>query len=792
MMQTPSTQTTEHTSSCLQTSRWYHAMTLEERTATPLYPEQQHTGSEQAIKKLRRWKEQAPFDKGEFFANRLAVDYITEQDLLALLDESMEALQERLSQTSTPDWLIELARNLETDSSIATIAQVFGGTEGTSGTYALLQPFYVLLQSGIERFQAGVAGITAQHTDLPFRSEDLLALLLPNLARQMIPKLSRAVVLELHIARLRGQLLGDTSQERFSYYLQRLSQPEHLRTFLEEYCILARQLMMTIHLWVHCNLEFIRHLCADWQQILATFTPEQELGTLTEVAGGAGDTHRNGHSVMILTFHSGWRLVYKPRALGVDIHFQSLLTWLNARGNHPAFCTLKLINKGDYGWVEFAPDVECTSEEEIRRFYERQGGYLALLYALDAMDFHAENIIAAGEHPLLIDLEALFHPRVQTKYTAELDRPGWDTLTHSVMQIALLPQRIWSNAEFEGIDISGLGKMEGQLSPLPMPQWESIGSDEMKIVRERVKMAGSKNCPKLCGQPVQALDYIESIIKGFTSIYRLLVEKRSELVTSILPQFAHDEIRFIARATRTYALLLNESFHPNMLRDALKRERHFDHLWAAVEQQPYLQRLISAERADLCRGDIPLFTTYPDSRNIFTSQRERIAEFFSEPSIERVNRHLYQLGEEDMRRQIWMIHAAFTSTATEPAPASSSLLPSHHSPEPVHGEQLLLEARAIGDRLCELALWDNGGADWIGLTCVNERDWSIALAGVDLYSGLPGMILFLSHLGANTGEARYTLCARAALKTLHGIIQYMTTATELPGVGAFNGIGSCI
>ncbi len=61
---------------------------------------------------------------------------------------------------------------------------------------------------------------------------------------------------------------------------------------------------------------------------------------------------------------------------------------------------------------------------------------------------------------------------------------------------------------------------------------------------------------------------------------------RDELLTTVLTCFAHDEVRFVARATRTYALLLQESFHPNLLRDALKRDRFFDRLWMGVEYQP--------------------------------------------------------------------------------------------------------------------------------------------------------------------------------------------------------------
>ncbi len=179
-------------------------------------------------------------------------------------------------------------------------------------------------------------------------------------------------------------------------------------TLLEEYAVLARQLVEMLDLWVTCELELLERLCADWEQIRSVFLLDYDPGVLIEIEQGAGDTHRGGHNVTVLTWSSGFRLVYKPRATALDIHFQELLTWLNAQGQQPAFLTLTIIDKQTYGWSEFVPACDCTTREEVERFYLRQGGYLALLYALEATDFHAENLIAAGEHPLLIDLEALF------------------------------------------------------------------------------------------------------------------------------------------------------------------------------------------------------------------------------------------------------------------------------------------------------------------------------------------------------------------------------------------------
>ena len=61
------------------------------------------------------------------------------------------------------------------------------------------------------------------------------------------------------------------------------------------------------------------------------------------------------------------------------------------------------------------------------------------------------------------------------------------------------------------------------------------------------------------------------------------------------------------RATRTYDALLRESFHPDVLRGALDRDRLFDRLWVATRLRPELPPVIGAERADLYRGDIPMF-----------------------------------------------------------------------------------------------------------------------------------------------------------------------------------------
>jgi type 2 lantibiotic biosynthesis protein LanM len=276
----------------------------------------------------------------------------------------------------------------------------------------VIQP---LIDQARERLCIGVHALVRARSDLLFDPGAVEAILFAGLPGQLLSMLSRTMVLELHVARIQGLLKGDTPQDRFRSFVAHIRERDHALIFFQEYPVLARQLLNRIDQWVTCSLEFLQRLCADWAVIRTTFSPAHTPGRLVQVDGGAGDKHRGGRSVLIAKFSSGFQIVYKPRSLAVDRHLQQLLVWLNDRGNHPPFRTITLLDCETYGWVEFIAAHSCATSEEVRYFYERQGAYLALLYALEATDFHYENQIASGEHPMLIDLEALFQPRIGSK-----------------------------------------------------------------------------------------------------------------------------------------------------------------------------------------------------------------------------------------------------------------------------------------------------------------------------------------------------------------------------------------
>jgi type 2 lantibiotic biosynthesis protein LanM len=786
-------------------ANWLKGLTLQERAATLAAPgpaAQSITAADagRAEKRLARWRALPSFDDESYFLQRLEAEQLTEAMLLSLLAESAESLSERV--TGSPSWLTSLERAFHGYSSPAGETAPDSAESGAGKYKGLLKGIAPLIEQGVNRVRDGVRRLQAEYVEPPFEPEAVVKLTLNGLVMKLLGHASRTIALELNVARLKGILKGETPQERFEDFNRLIARPDYLLPILCEYPVLTRQFVTTIDYWVVNYLELLNRLCADWAEIVETFSPGRDLGRLTEVAADAGDTHREGRSVSILVFESGLRLVYKPRSLSVDVHFKELLEWLNERGDHPPFRPVRVVNRDGYGWAEFIKAEECSSADELRLFYRRQGGLLALLYALQATDFHLENLIAAGAHPVLIDLESLFHPRMkQTLAQRQGLAPAARALSESVMRVGMLPHRAWAFDEGDGIDMSGLGGTAGQLTPFPILSFENQATDELRAVRKRVEMPGAQNRPTLRGAGIDLQDYIEDVSEGFTAVYRLLLRERGALLAADGPlsKFAGDEVRAVLRATQTYAIFQTESFHPDVLRDALDRSRLFDRLWELGRLTPQHLRALPSEIRDLQQGDIPFFSSRPGSRDLWTSRNEHVPDFFEEDSLTAVRRCIEKLDEADLARQRWFIAASISSLklGLDQKTSGGPAFGGGGGDAGASRERLLDAARLAADRLEGLAIRDEANINWIGLALMGGRKWTLLPLTDALYDGTGGIALFLAYLGDVLGEERYTALARRILSNTRGRLDAAVRAGQLKdlhgvGPGGYNGFGGII
>lgn len=652
----------------------------------------------------------------------------------------------------------------------------------------LVQPAFA---SALRRIRHELAELAAGSTPPPFSPDGLERGFVLQLARHLLEMLSRVLVLEMHVADHEGRLGEGTETERFDRFGESLRRPEMRQAILEEYPVLAEQIETRFGQWVETSTEVVRHLVEDLPALREHLWDGSDPGPVVGLEASPGDRHRGGRSVVFLTFRSGRRVVYKPRSLAVEAAFQELLAWAHQDLGEP-FRLLRIVDRGSHGWVEHVVPAACERRDEVGRFFLRQGRYLALLYAIHATDFHFENLIAAGEHPLLVDLESLFHPRLLEDRETEAPDPATRALTASVIPVGLLPVRMFERAGREGVDVSALGAREGQLTPQAVPMWENAGTTSMRLVRRRMPFTTGSHQVRLGEEPADVLDYLPDLLRGFEEMYRQLLAHREELLseTGPLAAFRDVEVRVVVRPTRVYALLLQESYHPSLLGEPAERERFFDRLRLDLPNRPWLERLIPHERQALQQGDVPLFTTRPRSRSLWAgSDDHELPGFFRTAVLDEVRERLGELDESDLVLQRDLIRA---SVATLHADREGAPILSRPLSEPPRSDRQELErwAAALGDRLAEYALERNGDVGWWGLRKSGARAWSLRAAGASLFDGLPGIVLFFAHLGRRTGDDRYTVLARRGLSTLRRRLELQ--GDLLTGIGAFDGWGGVV
>jgi type 2 lantibiotic biosynthesis protein LanM len=779
-------------------SNWHKAMTLQERidTLRILPCDIASADIKVAVARLSAWKAQPPFNTKNYFSQCLALNEITEDTFTCLIGESDENAKQRF--TASTGWLNMMQIAFAEHSLIKSQDHSLFEKQEMGRILVVVEP---LIRHTLDVIEQRVVTLKKIYDDIPIDIENVKSIFLQAFLNPIFFLIFRTLILELNVARLNGILIGATSEERFSAFIEYLKNPSNARALLNEYPVMARLVMTRLEDIGNYIVRFIEYLCEDWGIIKDTFFDRKHVGNLIGLQMGMGDLHKKGQSVMIAQFMDDLKLVFKPRSLGVDLHFQELLDWLNCRGAEPPFRMLKIIDRNSHGWVEFVAPKSCCSPDEIKRFYKRQGANLAILYILEATDFHFENLIRDGEHPVLIDVESLFHPRILEEKSGGLsDTLLSKVLSGSLLRIGLLPMYIMEKHNQKGLDISGLSALAGQLAPQPIPFINKEETDEMQVSLKQWIFEGGQNRPKLGEYDVDIINYANYITDGFSSTYRLLIKYRNELLGSDGPiaRFAEDVIRVIMRPTRTYAKLLFESCHPDYLRDALDREQFLDYLWVGVEDVPQLAKVIKYEHNDLYNGDVPFFTTRPSSHAIISSSGQIVEHFIEKTGTDRVKKRINGLREDQIEKHNWFIKASLVTLTDSDHKILSVANPITEN-KPVRNnklshERLLNSACAIGDHLSKIAMDDGDGVNWLGISPGGDsmQRWTITPLGIDLYSGISGVVIFFAYLVFVTRNKRYKSIYNRALATMLRILSELKIRPDLLSIGAFTGWGSII
>src|SRR5918996_774093 len=135
------------------------------------------------------------------------------------------------------------------------IAPELAGDPGI-GFLELIRPW---IERARGRLRAGIERI-GRTESLPFDPMEAERMLAETLPYRLLGIFGRTLVLEMNVARLQGLLAGETPEERFAAFVERLRRPEVAAAIFQEYPVIARQVVHGLAQWVETSLELLERL----------------------------------------------------------------------------------------------------------------------------------------------------------------------------------------------------------------------------------------------------------------------------------------------------------------------------------------------------------------------------------------------------------------------------------------------------------------------------------------------------------------------------------------------------
>ncbi|WP_128476544.1 type 2 lanthipeptide synthetase LanM family protein [Halorussus pelagicus] len=585
--------------------------------------------------------------------------------------------------------------------------------------------------------------------------------------------------------------MPDSPRRYYDQFVAEMHEGE-LRALFEEYSTLARLVVTLTDQWRDAVETFCERLRDDWEALTETFGAGSSLGTVTDL-DYRGDHHQGGRVVFHLTFESGVELAYKPRDVRPEARFADLVSWVNAESDLEDLAALDCLTREGYGWMAWADSEPCSSAAAIGRYYRRAGSVLCLLYALNFVDGHIENVVAAGEHPVVVDLETLMHPRAPRSAippASELPERRQNT----VLRTGMVPE---DDPSDDVQNVAGFDAPAGEQTGVQVPTFERVNTDVMELRYEESVTVSGDSLPIFDGSRVEPHEYGETLADGFAETYRFLLDNEGALLADDGPvaAFADAELRYVYRPSQTYQSVLQPLTTPECLRDGRTLGCKVERLaepFAAGDTDRRLWPVYEAERTALWRADTPRFSVRADDTTL-RHDGSPVADLFDASPLEQVRRRIDGFSESDLGEQLDLIRTAYGSPVSPSGDASGAVADaSPEETDPLADADARREARAIFERVRGAATRAPDGTPTWHRCERGAGGVELAAVGDDFYGGRLGIATFCGALAEVTGDAQ---CREFAVEVASPVARDLNADTDaLAGldVGAGTGMGSYV
>ncbi|XCP83819.1 type 2 lanthipeptide synthetase LanM [Roseburia hominis] len=572
-----------------------------------------------------------------------------------------------------------------------------------------------------------------------------------NLRTQLANKLQniciRILITYLHLYKEQGKLQGKDSREEYTYFCERIvGSEEFYKKICEEFPVLEHCVQEQITFQVNYFLEIIHHFQQEKEEIERVLCKGKKAGKIIKISSEVSDSHHEGKVVLKVYLDNGYEIFYKPHDMKNEKVYGELLRWFTKETGITQY-EYPIISHKDHSWCEVVVQSDCSLEVQIKNYYQRVGGHVFLTYLLGTRDLHYENIIAAGEYPVLVDLEAIFSVN-NSQPEVSVEKEVRRRLNQSVLASGLLPVYVW-NKYGEGVNICALNGKGGQLYPVELPYIENGGTSDMRIAYQKRFSKPAKNLAKKDGEFMEPSHYKKEILRGYIKAYCAAMRGETELL-KIIDGWEEIHSRIILCDTQRYTMLLSASYHPDLMRDETDRERFLCSLWKGRKENQ--KCIVECEVASLLRGDIPYFYVKSHDTGLY-SEGENIKNSYLICTIgECVVQRLSELCIGDMKHQCEYIEASLELGSENKENCRNKMYcvkdKNGLSSKEVVNIELYIEN--LTKHLWKNAIWnkDHTEVSWevVRFSTSKKSTWNLSHMNPYLYDGLAGMLLVVYSL----------------------------------------------
>jgi len=359
-------------------------------------------------------------------------------------------------------------------------------------------------------------------------------------------------------------------------------------------------------------------------EISRVFFHGEDFGQVAGLSCENADLHRHGRCTAVLQTEKG-PFLYRPRDVRFDVFYEKTV-----RNSFSEFTRAPLcISRVGYGFSEFIPAAPVENESGIAHYFYNFGALAALIRALSGSDIHAENILAAGTFPVLVDLETILRPEAR------------------LLCRSSLPAAEESFAGFysRSLGLSGILPGFGEkniINPL-------IGTDSRT---HSTPFIGTKSYP--------VYGHEEDFLRGLRAGYLRCLEIREELLAGVRA-LADVPARVLIRSTAVYFKLLEMRLSPDVLRSGTgdsKLKQELESVFISYQRDDLLP-VADCERKSLMENDIPIFHAPGGSHDLFCGGVLICRDFFRKSALENAEAALLSMNEDELRFETELFREAF-------------------------------------------------------------------------------------------------------------------------------------